>query len=80
MVVYTHKDPRQVLPQLMGERTHRAESLEFYSLDRAMVGELAVRLTRRLSFALSVIDDHLYVTVGEDAFSGAVERHTVGQG
>ena len=80
VVVYTHKEPRHVLPQLVGERIYRAEALEFYSLDQALVAELAARLTRRLSFALSVIDDHLYVTVGEDAFSGAVERHTGGQG
>lgn len=80
VVVYTHKDPRQVLPQLMGERIHRVEALEFYSLDRGMIAELSARLTRRLAFALSVSDDHLYVTVGEDTFSGAVERHTVGAG
>jgi uncharacterized protein YaeQ len=77
VVVYTHKDPRQVLPQLMGERIHRIEALEFYSLDRGMIAELAARLTRRLAFALSVSDDHLYVTVGEDTFAGAMERHTV---
>lgn len=80
VVVYTHKEPRQVLPQLMGERIHRVEALEFYSLDRDLIAELAARLTRRLSFALSVSDDHMYVTVGEDTFSGAVERHSVGVG
>jgi len=80
VVVYTHKEPRHVLPQLMGERIHRVETLEFYSLDRGLIAELAARLTRRLSFALSVSDDHLYVTVGEDVFSGAVERHTIGVG
>jgi uncharacterized protein YaeQ len=78
VVVYTHKDPRQVLPQLVGARIHRVEALEFYSLDRDMLAALAARLERRLSFALSVSDDHLYITVGADTLSGAVERHTVG--
>ena len=77
VVVYTHKDPRQVLPQLVGERIHRAEAVEFYSLDREMIGELAARLERRMTFALSVSDDQLYVTVGADTFSGARERHAV---
>jgi len=77
VVVYTHREPRHVLPQLMGERIHRVEALEFYSLDRDMIAELAARLTRRLSFGLSVSDGHLYVTVGEDTFSGAMERHVV---
>jgi uncharacterized protein YaeQ len=80
VVVYTHKEPRQVLPQLMGERIHRVESLEFYSLDREMLARLAARLNRRLAFALSVSDDHLYITVGDETFSGALERHAVGGG
>jgi uncharacterized protein YaeQ len=80
VVVYTHKEPRQVLPQLVGERIHRVEALEFYSLDREMLAQLAARLDRRLSFALSVSDDHLYVTVGDETFSGARERHVVGAG
>jgi uncharacterized protein YaeQ len=78
VVVYTHKEPRQVLPQLAGGRIHRVEELEFYSLDRGMLAQLAARLERRMSFALSVSDGHLYITVGEDTISGAVERHTVG--
>ncbi len=78
VVVYTHKDPRHVLPQLAGTRIHRVEALEFISLDREMLAALTAHLQRRLSFALSVIDDHLYITVGTDTLSGALERHTVG--
>jgi uncharacterized protein YaeQ len=78
VVVYTHKEPRQVLPQLAGARIHRVEALEFYSLDRAMLAALTARLERRMTFALSVSDDHLYLTVGDETFSGALERHQVG--
>ena len=78
VVVYTHKDPRHVLPQLVGTRIHRVEALEFISLDRGMLAALTTHLQRRLSFALSVIDDHLYITVGDDTLSGPLERHTVG--
>jgi hypothetical protein len=31
-----------------------------------------------VSFALSVSGDYRYVRVGEDTFSAAVERHTIG--
>lgn len=78
VVVYTHKEPRHVLPTLVGERIHRVEALEFYSLDRGMLAGLVAQLDRRMSFALSVSDEHMYVTVGDDTFSGALERHVVG--
>lgn len=78
VVVYTHKEPRQVLPQLVGERIHRAEALEFYALDREMLAQLAARLDRRMAFSLSVSDAHLYITVGGQTLTGAVERHAVG--
>ena len=45
-----------------------------------MLAQLVARLDRRLSFALSVSDGHLYFTLGEDTFSGAIERHPVGAG
>lgn len=78
VVVYTHKDPRQVLPQLEGQRIHRVEALEIYSLDREMLAALTARLDRRLAFGLVVSDQHLYLTVGADMLSGPLERHTVG--
>ena len=77
VVVYTHKDPRQILPQLAGERIHRALDLEIYSLDRDMMSAFAARLQRRTSFALSVSDAHLYITIGDETLSGELERHTV---
>ncbi|MCL4864559.1 MAG: YaeQ family protein [Gemmatimonadales bacterium] len=77
VVVYTHKEPRQGLPQLAGERIHRVEALEIYSLDRAMLAELVGHLARRMAFSLSVSDAHLYLTVDGWTVSGAVERHVV---
>jgi len=77
VVVYTHKEPRQVLPQLVGERIHRVEALEFYSLDREMLAGLVSHLDRRVAFSLSVSDGHLYLTVAGETLSGAVERHAI---
>ena len=74
VVVYTHKDPRQFLKQLAGERIHRAEALELYAIDRALVSALVARLERRVVFSLSVTDRELYLSVGADTFTGSVVR------
>jgi uncharacterized protein YaeQ len=75
VAVYTHHDTRRYWGSLAGGRIHRAESIEFYGLDRAFVGALAERLDRRMAFDLSVNDGVLYATVGEESFSGALSTH-----
>ena len=74
VAVYIHKDPTQFLKQLAGERIHRAEVLELYAIDRAMVSALVARLERRVAFSLSVIDRELYLSIGEDNLTGAIVR------
>lgn len=77
VAVYTHKDPTQFLRQLAGERIHRAESLELYSLDRVLVADLVARLERRISFSLSVSDRELFVAIGTETLTGRVLRLTI---
>jgi uncharacterized protein YaeQ len=74
VVVYTHKDPRQYLNQIAGETIHRAEALEFYAIDRALVAALVARLERRIAFSMSVTDGELYVSIGTENLTGAVVR------
>jgi uncharacterized protein YaeQ len=78
VVVYTHKDPRQYLNQIAGEKIHRAEALEFYAIDRALVAALVTRLERRVAFSMSVTDGELYVSIGTENLTGAVVRLTRG--
>jgi len=78
VVVYTHKDPAQLVARLSGERIHRAEALELYAIDRRLIGALAARLERRLSFGLSMNDGDLYVSIGTDTLTGGVVRHRLG--
>ena len=78
VAVYIHKDPTQFLKQLAGERIHRAEGLELYAIDRALVGALVARLERRVAFSLSVTDRELYLSIGEDNLTGRVVRLNVG--
>jgi len=74
VAVYTHKDPAQLLRSLDGERIHRVEALELYSLGRELVAALVARLERRTELDLSVTDRHLYATIGGETLAGEVER------
>jgi uncharacterized protein YaeQ len=74
VVVYTHKDPAQLLRALDGERIHRAEQLELYALDRAVIDTLVAHRERRTRFELTVTERHLYVGLNGDMVEGSVLR------
>ena len=74
VVVYIHKDPTQFLKQIAGEKIHRAEALELYAIDRALVAALVARLERRVAFSVSVNDRELYLSIGSENLTGAVVR------
>ncbi|HEV2984969.1 MAG TPA: YaeQ family protein [Vicinamibacterales bacterium] len=74
VVVYTHKDPQQLLRNLAGEKIHRADSVELYAVDRALVAALAARLERRMAFSLSIAERTLYVSIGAETLTGVIER------
>lgn len=74
VVVYTHKDPQQLLRGLAGEKIHRAESVELYAVDRALVRDLAERLERRMAFSMSVAEQTVFVSIDAATLSGAITR------
>ena len=73
VAVYTHRDPVLWLRGLAGERIHRAEALELYAFDRTLIAGLAERLERRMTLDLAVSERHLYLSLGEAHFEGALE-------
>ena len=75
VVVYTHKDPEQLVGRLRGERIHRAETIELWAVDRSLISQLAARLDRRMTFAMSVTDRDLYVSIGSDTLTGGLVRY-----
>ena len=77
VVVYTHKVPALLLKSLAGEKIHRAEELELYAIDRALLAELATHVERRTAFSLTVQDGALLVAIGDASLTGAVERLTL---
>ena len=74
VVVYTHKDPQQLLRNLAGEKIHRAESIELYADDRALVRELAAKLERRMAFSVSVAEQTVYLSIGAETMTGVITR------
>lgn len=75
VAVYTHRDSGQLRSRLAGERIHRADRIELWEIDRALVAALAARLERRMAFSLSVNDHELYLSIGSDTLTGKVTRH-----
>jgi uncharacterized protein YaeQ len=78
VVVYLQKDPAQWVRTLAGERIHRAEALEIYAIDRALIGAIVARLERRMAFSLSINDRELYLAFNDTTLSGDVKGVTWG--
>jgi uncharacterized protein YaeQ len=77
LVVYAHKDIDLLLAKLQRERIHRSDAIEIYQMDRALLAALVTRLTRRMTFDMSVSERNLYVTIGVDTLSGIIELHSI---
>jgi len=61
------------------ERIHRVEALELYALDRAWLANLAAKLARRMEFSLTVAEQHVYLSLGEETLPCVIERIAVGR-
>jgi len=77
VVVYIEKLPVIYLRQLIGEKIHRAESIAVLAIDRELIAQLVERLDRRMAFALSITDGHLFISMGSTSIDGSVERHEI---
>jgi uncharacterized protein YaeQ len=77
VAVYTHKDAAQLAGRLSRERIHRVAALELYALDRAWLAALVPKLTRRMEFSLTIAEQHVYLSLGEETFACVIERIAV---
>ena len=78
VVVYTHKDPAQLMRQLEGAKIHRASEVEIYSFDRAFVSALTSKLERRMAMTVSITDGHILVALDDGTVEGTATRHRLG--
>jgi len=74
VVVFVHKDVAQFVARLAGEKIHRSEALEIYAVDREWLANLVARLSRRMVFTLTVADQHLYLSIGEETLATVINR------
>jgi uncharacterized protein YaeQ len=79
VAVYTYKDAGQLAARLSLDRIHRVEALELYALDREWLSHLAAKLARRMEFSLTIAEQHIYLSHGQQTLSTVIERVTVGR-
>ena len=75
VAVYTHRDIRQLMAQLEGEKIHRGADIPIRSFDRTQIEEVAGLFDRRTSFALSVSDRELHLSIGDRNISLPMTEH-----
>jgi uncharacterized protein YaeQ len=75
VAVYTHRDARQLLAQLAGEKIHRASEIPIRAFDRGIITEIAETIDRRTSLALSITHGELYVSIGDRTFTLPLVEH-----
>ena len=54
------------------------EALELYAMDFEWLTPLAQGLERRTAFTVTVSEQHLYLSLGEATYEGAIRRVAVG--
>src|SRR6202521_2913990 len=78
VAIYTNKNAEQLVARLRTEKIHRAEALELYVVDRDWLAALASRLARRMEFALTVADRHIYLSLGAETLTCTAARLKIG--
>lgn len=77
VAVYTHRDVRQLLAQLTGEKIHRGATIPIRAFDRSAIERIAALLDRRTRVALSVSHGELFLTIGDQTSSVPMTEHRI---
>jgi uncharacterized protein YaeQ len=77
VAVYTHRDVRQLLGQLAGERIHRGSEIPIRAFDKATLEELSSLMERRASLSISVNEGELFIAIGERTFTLPMIEHRI---
>ena len=77
VAVYTHRDVRQLLAQLEGERIHRAAGIVVRAFDRTTIEELASLIERRTSLAIAVSAGELLISIGDRTLTLPIAEHRI---
>ncbi len=74
VAVYPTRGVEPWRARLAGERIHRADQIAVQVIDAELVGTLAARLERRMELDLSVSEEMLYLSTGDNTLTGSVQR------
>lgn len=72
--IFTQHDPQLILREAAKTPIHRAEQIELYVPDQALLRALAERVERAMSWELSRSGGTLYLTVGKDTLEGEIAQ------
>jgi len=75
VAVYTHRDVRQLMGNLNGQRIHRSEEIPIRAFDRTLVEEIAAHLDRRISMSLSVSGGEIFLALGDESWTLPLVEH-----
>lgn len=74
VAVYSHRGLDSLMARLDGARIHRASEIRLRAVDPPLLAALVARLDRRMSLDLTVSDQALYVSLGDETLTGALEE------
>jgi uncharacterized protein YaeQ len=78
VAVYTHRDVRQLMGNLQGQRIHRSGDIPIRAFDRTLVEEIAAALERRVSMSISVSGGELFLAVSGRSWTLPLVEHRLG--
>lgn len=74
VAVYIHREASQWLAGLASAKIHRANELQLFTIDRSLIASCAAKLDRRMSLAVSISGQELFVSFAEETLSGPITR------
>lgn len=73
--VYTYKNPDMLMRDLRDEKVHRAEEIEFYSVEQSFLDEIVPILKRDNRWSVLYNDGRISIQSGETSVSGELHSH-----
>lgn len=72
--IFTHGDLALLRREALAGKVHKAEAIEVWRIDTALLDALEPRIERHTAFDVTRSDGRLYLTLGETTLEGAVTR------
>ena len=77
VAVYTWKNPEKLVEAIVERDVYRADELEVYAFEQAMLEDIAKTLDRVNKWELAVTGGSIYLTAGDKAFETSARRLAV---